>query len=266
MIKQMVQARQEKQLIKELRKLKKMQIIEEYENTNSKSIVNNSAVVNMTLLSLGFSAVVGLADLSTGIAFGAGTLALTTGAIFLEAFIQSTFESISEFIHMNFTTDRERRRAYKQTKKVIKYAINKDRLSDDQISLMIEGLINNAKNEQQQQKNFSIDFSKVYSNNNAVTKPKEVKELKEVKEIPVVSEAPEIKTNQNTKYDLVFKDESIDIMLNGNPIETVSYEEIQQAETEEEIASMPYSTIYGYVVRDNKTIYIDMEQEVALIK
>lgn len=268
--------REERRVLKELRKLKKLDIIEEYESSNSKSIVNNSAVVNITLLSLGFSAIVSLTDIQKGIAFGAGALALTTGAIFLEAFIESTAEVLSDFIHMNFGSDRERRRSYNQTKKVIDYAIKSDRLSDEQISMMIESLVSNAKHEQQQKRRIDM-YDNIYSINN--TKEAEQEPIDYEKEINEAlakingntnTDSSDSNTNEssinNNAYSLIFNDADISIMKGDVEEYKVTYDEIQQATTEEEIASMPYSTIYGYVVKEDKTIYIDMEQEIAIVK
>lgn len=264
---EMIQAREERKFMKELRKLKKMELIEEYERSDSRSIVDNKAVVNITSLSLVFSLILAFIDIKVGMIAGASTIAVIVVAIFIEALIQSIFEAISDFIHMNFTADRERRRSYKQTKKVIKYAIKNDKLSDEQISLMIEGLVLNARDEQKRSSFSTIDFSRVFSDKNNTTDTDESVNENEIDTAEIkAGPITEVKQTKAGKYSLVFNDTDISIMNGSQEIERVSYNEIQQATTQEEIASMPYSTIYGYVVKEDKTIYIDMEKEVAIIK
>lgn len=268
--------KQERKLLKELRKLKREETIQEVEEYNSKSIVNSKPVVSITMLSLAFSLVVSTVDLSKGITIGTCVIALTLIAVFLEAFVESIFEVISEFIHLNFSifyADKDRRRSYKQTKKVIKYAINNDRISDEQISLMIEGLVQNARHESRASKGRSINTSALFGEEDNSTQ-ETLKELDNMNNAMdnIISSSNNSNNNSTqtkatqSKYNLVFNSTDISIMNGADEIEKVTYEEIQQATTQEEIASMPYSTIYGYVVREDKTIYIDMEQEIAIIK
>lgn len=269
-----IQAKQDRKFMKELRKLKKLEMIEEYQNSESRSIVDNKAFVDITLLALLFSLIIAFIDLDAGILAGACVIGLNVTAIFIEALIQSIFECVSEFIHMNFTADRERRRAYNQTKKVIRYAINNDRLSDEQITVMIQGLVSNARDEQKKSSISTINFDKVYCTDK--TDEEREAELNEsLNEIynnvisNTTAQQETVAQPQETKagkYSLVFNASDISIMNGSQEIEKVTYDEIQQPTSKEEIASMPYSTIYGYVTKENKTIYIDMEQEVAIIK
>ena len=256
----MLQAREDRKYLKELRKLKKQEMYNDYEDSKV-TYASSSLVVSITLISLFFCAVLAFAlDIELGALLGCTVIAIVFAGIFIEAFIRSTFEVVSEFVQDNLANDSDRKRAYRETRKVIDYAIKNDKLSEEQITMMIEGLVYNAKAESNAR---VANRLSVIANN-----PYEAKSsVNDENVIEANAEVVEDKEEEAfTELTLVFNEEDMSIMAEDKEVERVRYDEIVQPTTEEEISSMPYSTIYGYVKRADKTIYIDMEKESAIIK
>lgn len=248
--------REERRRMKELRKLKKMELLEN--SDYQPSFIESNAMINITLFIFSACALLGFADINLAIILILCMIALVISLLFVESLLRSIISHVSDL----FAKDKDRKRAYKETQKIIDYAIKNDKISDEHITMMIENLVYNARSEQERSK----DCKTIYipgTQPNIIESPTDnivdVQEIQETKKV-------ETSTTQNLKYSLVFNQETLDIMNNDTVVESVKYAEIIQPTTEEEIASMPYSTIYGYVKKADKTIYIDMENESAIIK
>lgn len=256
----MLQAREDRKYLKELRKLRKQEMYNDYEGSRV-TYASSSLVVSITLISLFFCAVLAFtSDIELGVLLGCTVIAIVFAGIFIEAFIRSAFEVVSEFVQDNLANDSDRKRAYRETKKVIDYAIKNDKLSEEQITMMIEGLVYNAKAESNARvaNRLSVIANNPYEAKSSVNNENVIEANAEVVE--------DKEEEAFTELTLVFNEEDMSIMAEDKEVERVRYDEIVQPTTEEEISSMPYSTIYGYVKRADKTIYIDMEKESAIIK
>ena len=60
-------------------------------------------------------------------------IALVISLLFVESLLKSIISHVSDF----FAKDKDRKRAYKETQKIIDYAIKNDKISDQHITMMI---------------------------------------------------------------------------------------------------------------------------------
>lgn len=251
--------REERRRMKELRKFKKMELLEK--SDYEPSFLESNVMINICLFIFGACALLGFADIDLAIVLILCMIALIISLLFVESLLKSIISHVSEF----FAKDKDRRRAYKETQKVIDYAIANNKISDEHITLMIENLVYNARAEQQS----SIkQYKTIYlpdSDTNTIESNIESNTVNKSNAIDII-ESKTITLPASNKLTLIFNEDSIDVMNGDTVLESVTYDEIIQPTTEEEISSMPYSTIYGYVKRADKTIYIDMENESAIIK
>ena len=249
--------RQERRRMKDLRKLKKMELLEK--SDYQPSFIESNAMINITLFIFSACALLGFADINLAIILILCMIALVISLLFVESLLRSIISHVSDF----FAKDKDRKRAYKETQKIIDYAIKNDKISDEHITMMIENLVYNARAEQERSKDYKTIYIPGTQSNDVIESHIEsptdnIVEVQEIKKVEVPT--------SNNKYSLVFNAETLDVMNNDTIVESIGYDEIIQPTTEEEIASMPYSTIYGYVKKADKTIYIDMENESAIIK
>lgn len=277
---EMSQLKEERKYLKELRRLRKQELYEDIHITRVER-ETNKIVGAIAFMAIAFSVLIMLlVDAEIGIMLGASVIMLILACIYIEAFIRTLFEEVMEFISDNFNRDKDRRRAYKETKRIMKYAIKNDKISEDQISIALKGLLMNAQIESR--KKVDIDaFIEEYSYDDEITSNQNIIEANiekndTEKEVSYSSSGIVVENERTTKeetnevsikeYQLQFGDNSISLISGDKVVGEISYDDIKQPKTKEEIEKMPYSTIYGYVDKGDKIIYIDMEKEIAIVK
>lgn len=263
--------RQEIKRLREARKLKEKEILAYDLENNDVAIATNGTALILVLFGLICSGIVAITyDIALGIVLGIITLIIMFSAIFIEASIRTVCEIILDFYHEVFSINVNARRSYKESRKIVDYAIKNNKISDEHISLVLESLTTCAKIET----DINMESRRVNLSNVI-----QEKHTTNVSNLPVINSTAKVVEEENNKKDnkkddskkgskfkLKFEDDSIALLYsNGTEADKISYDEIIMPETQEQIQSMPYSTIYGYVEKEDKTIYIDMEQEIALV-
>lgn len=278
---EIAQLKEDRRYLKELRKIRKQELYEDIHITRVER-ETNKIVGAIAFMAIAFSVLIMLlVDAEIGIMLGASIIMLILAFIYIEAFIRTLFEEVIEFISDNFNRDKDRRRAYKESKRIMKYAIKNDKISEDQISIALKGLLMNAQLEAKKQVDIDA-FIEKYSYNDQIANKQNIIEANieenndTEKEVSYSSSGIVVEKESTTKetineasikeYQLQFGDNSISLISGDKVVGEISYDDIKQPKTKEEIEKMPYSTIYGYVEKGDKIIYIDMEKEIAIIK
>lgn len=277
---EIAQSKEDRKYIRELRRLRKQELYEDIHITRVER-ETNKIVGAIAFMAIAFSVLIMLlVDAEIGIMLGASIIMLILAFIYIEAFIRTLFEGVIDFISDNFNRDKDRRRAYKESKRIMKYAIKNDKISEDQISIALKGLLMNAQVEARKQVDIDA-FIEKYSYDEEIANNQNIIEANignndTEKEVSYSSSGIVVENESTTKetldegsvkeYQLQFGDSSISLISGDKVVGEISYDDIKQPKTKEEIEKMPYSTIFGYIEKGDKTIYIDMEKEIAIVK
>lgn len=253
-IKDLIQSREDRKLMKEYRKLQETE-----ENVANEGLLNFTTEIISKLIAatILFTLVAGLLiDFETGLiiaCFGIITLFSFSALMSLgQAVIYSIKQVANKFKDYGTTVAQDR--AYNETQKIIDYAIKTDKISDEHITKVIDHLLSQT--------------------NNKPSLIASVREYEQSQEQPKVIEATPVEKKEETnnasgaqyKCNLDMGSDSFKVInASGNVVAELSYDQIHTPQNQEEINAMPDAYVYGYVELEDKTIYLYMADETALV-
>lgn len=255
-IKDLMQSREDRKLMKEYRKLQETEDKVAHEGLLNFTTEIVSKLMAATIL---FTLAAGiLIDFETGLIIACFGIITIFGFSALMSLGQAVIYSMKQVANRfkDYGTTVAQDRAYSETQKIIDYAIKTDKISDEHITKVIDHLLSQTNN-----KPSLIASVREYEES--------TQQPKVIEAAPVIKE--EVKKENNTsgaqyRCKLDMGSDSFKVLnANGNVVEELSYDQIHTPQNQEEIDKMPDAYVYGYVELEDKTIYLYMADETALV-